>query len=244
MSACSSQLSASLLGSESEEEANSGSRVIATKSRHAFSAGKVASSKQASRSAKQHKVPNAPGSAQQLSNPTHFAVSTPRAPQTGISSSPISVNLESVASQGPHRTKTPESSASTGASQTLGSRGHSSKPSWQQATAVSSRHSQHSHTLAASRTAKPSFLARLQDNASSSKALAVPVKNQQPLHDAGKAPAAATKQQHDTKAAEMRAKLQEWREQQQQQKVQKLQAPSTGLFLVDHLTPLMFLGAS
>ena len=228
MSACSSQLSASLLGSELQEDAVSSSKGTAAKSRRAVSVGRVASNKQACSTAKQQKLPSTPGSTQQLLCPSQSSVSTPRAPQTGPGSSTTSVNLESVASQGPIRSKTPESSASTGASQALGSRNRSGRPSWHQATAASSR-----HTVVASRTAKPSFLARLQDNASSSKATAASAKNQQPLYDAGKVPAAACKQQHDLKAAEMRAKLQEWRQQQQQQKLRKLQAPGTGRFLLD-----------
>ena len=207
MSACSSQLSASLLGSELTDNADSAARSRTTPSnpRRSVSASRSAALRHSSKSSKQtvHRTcSDIPG----LQSPAQSSASTPRSGQPA--KSPAMYVVESVASQGHARTRTPECTASTGKSQAVPGKSHSSKASWQQATA-SSRSSQPKHSVAPSQQPKSSFLARLQDSESSKGPKAAP-RQQLP-------------QQPDAKAAEMKAKLLEWRQQQQQQKLQRQQ---------------------
>lgn len=212
MSACSSQLSASLLGSDVNEDADSAALIRSTdsKPRRSASAGRNAAHKQVSHnsSCRKQTVQRSPCSRHPPQPPVQSTADTPCSPACSAGEPPGACAAESVASQGHTRARTPESSASTGKSQAVKGRSLSHKPSRQRATA-NSRHSQHSHSITALQGPKPNFLDRLQDHASS-KAPAVAFKKQQP-------------QQQDAKAAEMKAKLLEWRQQQQQQKLQKQQ---------------------
>lgn len=213
MSACSSQLSASLLGSKDVADADSAAAVNSTlhKHRRSVSAGRNAVSRQASHGSKGSKqtVHKHPCSAGPPQSPARSSVSTPESMPRLAPKAYEAYPAESVASQGRTRAKTPESTASTGKSQAVKGLSLSNQLSRQQATA-SSRHSQqHPKATIASQVSKSSFLDRLQDNASS-----------KPSAAASKKQAA---QQHDAKAAEMKAKLLEWRQQQQQQKLQKQQ---------------------
>ena len=191
MSACSSQLSASLLGSASDE-ADSASTVHLPENRHrcSASAGKLHSpAPTASTSRLSRPVPIK--SLQSKQRTGYKATSNPVTPRSPA------VPAESVASQGQLATSTPQSSACSGQSQPTASSGISQKPHWQQSTAASSKRQQQNSSHA---TSKPSFLTRLQ----AQEGQTGPDK----------------KQQHDAKAAEMKAKLQEWRQQQKQQKQQ------------------------
>ncbi|DBA84822.1 TPA: hypothetical protein ACH3X1_005854 [Trebouxia sp. C0004] len=189
MSACSSQLSASLLG-DNLDSASTADPVTQRPIRSA-SAGRLQTSRKAKsiiRSSKRDSPPVQPArKTPELTSRT----ATPRSP---------ALPAESVASQTCAAAKTPQSSASTGQSHNASGSGNSSKPRWQQSTAASSRHQQSSHS---SQVSKPSFLNRLQAQDSHA--------------------ASDKQQQHDAKAAEMKAKLQEWREQQKQQKQQQQQ---------------------
>ena len=192
MSACSSQLSPSLLGGATAD-ADSASTTHLTKQRQprSASAGMLHASAHligGSRSSRR-----AAGSTSQPKQRSDSrAVSTPASPQSPV------FPAESVASQGHHAACTPQSSASTSQSHASSGSGISNKPRWQQSTVASSRSQRNSHP-----SSKQSFLTRLQAQAGQ----AAPDKQQQ----------------HDAKAAEMKAKLQEWRQQQKQQKQQQQQ---------------------
>lgn len=199
MSACSSQLSASLLG-DSLDEADSAStadrpRQKATRS---ASAGRLHITTKASASI----------SSQACSSKSrsHRRVPTGRSPEVSrqaVTPRSPALPAESVASQGRNAAKTPQSSGSTGQSHATSGSGNSSKPRWRKSTAASSRHQQSSLPAQGS---KSSFLNRLQ---------------------AQGGPTASDRQvQLDAKAAEMKAKLQEWRQQQKQQKQQQQQQKS------------------
>lgn len=195
MSACSSQLSPSLLGSNAVE-ADSASTKHSTKHRQPRSASADRHHSSARNIGGSRSSRPAAGSASQPKQRSNCkAASTPASPKSPV------LPAESVASQGHRVTSTPLSSASTGQSHASSGSGISNKPRWQQSTAASSRSqrtSQPSHP-----NSKQSFLTRLQAQAGQ----AVPDKQQQ----------------HDAKAAEMKAKLQEWRQQQKQQKQQQQQ---------------------
>ena len=204
MSACSSQLSASLLGT-AVDEADSASTVHLTKQRQprSGSAGKLHSSS--------HTVSNsrssrhaATSSSQPWLRASNKAASNPATPRSPA------LPAESVASQGHRAASSPQSSASTNQSRASSGSNINHKPRWQQSTAASSRHQQ---VKASHQSSKPSFLTRLQAQEGQS----VPEKQQQ----------------HAAKAAEMKAKLQEWRQQQKQQKQRLAQKPAP----VDALAP-------
>ena len=191
MSACSSQLSTSLLGDSFEADSASTADPIRQRPIRSASAGRVQKSTKAKsiiRPSKRDSSSVQPaGKTPELKSRT----ATPRSP---------ALPAESVASQSCVAAKTPQSSASTGQSHNTSGSGNSSKPRWQQSTAASSRHQQSSLS---SKVSKPSFLNRLQAQDSHA--------------------ASDKQQQHDAKAAEMKAKLQEWRELQKQQKQQQQQ---------------------
>ena len=195
MSACSSQLSPSLLGA-SAFEADSASTTDSAKHRQprSVSADRLLSSA-CNTGGNRSTRPAAGSTSQPKQRSNSRAASNPASPQSPV------LPAESVASQGHRITPTPHSSASTGQSHATSGSGNSKKPRWQQSTAASTRSqrtSQASHP-----SSKQSFLTRLQAQASQ----AAPDKQQQ----------------HDAKAAEMKAKLQEWRQQQKQQKQQQQQ---------------------
>lgn len=195
MSACSSQLSPTLLGG-STDEADSASTLNYVRQRQprSASAGRLHAAKSHSSSIRSSNY------SQHDLQPKH-KIGTSHTPACNSASprSPV-VPAESVASQGRTAARTPQSSASIGHSHATSGSGKSSKPLWQQSTAASSRHQQSSMS---SQGSKPSFLNRLQAQDSHA--------------------ASDKQQQHNAKAAEMKAKLQEWRQQQKQQKQQQQQ---------------------
>ncbi len=191
MSACSSQLSASLLGDKFEADSASTADPVRQRPIRSASAGRLQTSKKAKSVIRPSKRDSPPVQPAGKTPEVKSRTATPRSPAWPA---------ESVASQSCAAAKTPQSSASTGQSHATSGSGNSSKPRWQQSTAASSRHQQSSLS---SKVSKPSFLNRLQAQDSHA--------------------ASDKQQQHDAKAAEMKAKLQEWREQQKQQKQQQQQ---------------------
>ncbi len=193
MSACSSQLSLSLLGGSCDEADSAGTAdPVRQRQPRSASAGRLHTSTKASPSIRPSKHSAQP---RQPAGKVHRTKITPASPRSPA------LPAESVASQGRTSANTPQSSASTGQSHATSGSDKSSKPRWQQSTAASSRH-QHSSAVS-SQASKPSFLNRLQA---------------QDSH------AASDKQQQlDAKAAEMKAKLQEWRQQQKEQNQQHQQ---------------------
>lgn len=194
MSACSSQLSPSLLGAAAAEVDSASTAHLTTQRQpRSASVGKLHGSARITKSSRSSR-----GAASSVSQPKEHsssrAASTPASPQSPA------LPVESVASQGHRPSSTPLSSASTGQSRASSGSNISNKPRWQQSTAASSRHQ---HTGTSHPGPKQSFLTRLQAQAGQ----AAPDKQQQ----------------HDAKAAEMKAKLQEWRQQQKQQKQQQQQ---------------------
>lgn len=187
MSACSSQLSPSLLAAHADEvDSASATHTTKHKQLRSASANRLHSSARVNVGSK---------STQPKQRFDSRAASTLATPQSPV------LPAESVTSQGHRANHTPQSSASTGHSHASSGSGISSKPRWQQSTAASSR-SQRSGQ-APHPSSKQSFLTRLQAQAGQS--------------------APHKQQQHDAKAAEMKAKLQEWRQQQKQQKQQQQQ---------------------
>ena len=154
MSACSSQLSASLLGGELTDTADSAaqSRTAQFNPRRSVSASRSAALRDSSKSSKQL-VHRTPSKVSRPQSPAQSSASTSKSGQTA--KSPAMYISESVASQGHAWTRTPECTASTGKSQAVPGKSHSNKPSWQQATA-SSRSSQPKHSVAPSQQPKSS----------------------------------------------------------------------------------------
>lgn len=195
MSACSSRLSPSLLAEHADEVDSAGTAHLTKhKQPRSASANRLHSSAHVNVSSKTSRLA-AGSTSQPKQRSASRAASTLASPRSPV------LPAESVASQGHRVNHTPKSSASTGHSHASSGSGVSSKPRWQQSTAASSRSQKSGQALHPG--GKQSFLTRLQAQAGQ----AAPDKQQQ----------------HDAKAAEMKAKLREWRQHQKQQKQQQQQ---------------------